>query len=209
MAFLELPQNSRLGWVRRGLASGGTKWSGANAGLKLLSVPVTEPQQDVSKIKKRSAGSFPAGEREPGERSTLRLRASCPSHMTEMLHRAALKNEAGGLWSKNRDAYAAAFGFKTKPRAAAGGRPGRVRHQSTRKRRARATAICLARLPLALRSFSRAQMTPRYSGWNVNRRHAASWHQKRSRALPCLSMAPRRRRCPEESSLGQRPAKLA
>lgn len=122
----------------------------------------------------RTCPSGGAGEREPDGPPTLRLRAGCPSHNTGRPHRAALKMLKGESESKNGGPHAGEGTLKTKPSSAAVIRPVRIRHHSTRKRRASATAICLARLPLAERSFSRAQMTPRYSRWNLKRRQASA-----------------------------------
>ena len=107
---------------------------------------------------------FPAGERAPGR--PHHSQTACHSRHKPRHGRAAgprskdlreqgVKERA----ARGRRRYVAAL--KTKPSSAALTRPVRTRHQSTKKRRASATRICLPRCVLAARNFSRAQMTPR------------------------------------------------
>jgi hypothetical protein len=107
---------------------------------------------------------FLAGERKPGRSPTLRLRGL--THATNRVEagRAALKSYKGVSERTRGDRlnwhHAAAALLKVNPSSAAVARPVRMRHQSTRNRRASATAICLARLGLAPTSWPLAHTTP-------------------------------------------------
>ena len=65
------------------------------AGLKLLSVPRGWAHKRTCPRLDYGPQEFPAGEREPDRSPTLRLRASCPSHISGRRGRAALKS---GYW---------------------------------------------------------------------------------------------------------------